>query len=73
MLVISRFARPNFVDHDVTDQSSIIRFVEDNWLDGERIPGSFDRVAGALQNMLDFHQRPTPKLILDPTLGTPTN
>ena len=73
LLVISRFAKPNFVDHDVTDQSSIIRFVEDNWLDGERVPGSFDRIAGTLENMLDFHQRPTPKLILDPTLGTPTN
>ena len=37
LLVISPWSKPNFVDHAVTDQSSIIRFVEDNWLDGQRI------------------------------------
>jgi phospholipase C len=53
-LVISPFAKPNFVDHVVTDQSSVIRFVEDNWLSGERIPGSFDAVANSITQMLDF-------------------
>ena len=33
LLVISPWARHNFVDHTVTDRSSIIRFVEDNWLE----------------------------------------
>jgi len=30
MMVISPYAKPNFVDHTLTDQSSIIRFIEDN-------------------------------------------
>jgi len=34
LLVISPWAKHNFVDHRVTDQSSIIRFIEDNWLNG---------------------------------------
>jgi phospholipase C len=57
-LVISPYARRNFVDHGVTDQSSIIRFVEDNWLGGTRIgDGSFDSVAGTITNMFDFEHR----------------
>src|SRR5580658_8025396 len=39
MLVISPWAKENFVDHTVTDQSSIIHFIEDNWLSGQRIGG----------------------------------
>jgi phospholipase C len=31
LLVVSPFAKRNFVDHTVTDQSSILRFIEDNW------------------------------------------
>ena len=42
LLVISPYARQNYVDHSLTDQSSILRFIEDNWLDGQRIQGSFD-------------------------------
>jgi hypothetical protein len=30
-VVISPWSRPNFVDHTLTDQSSVIRFIEDNW------------------------------------------
>jgi phospholipase C len=54
LLVISPYARHNYVDHSVTDQSSILRFIEDNWLDGQRIQGSFDAIAGRLNNMFDF-------------------
>jgi phospholipase C len=71
MMVISPYAKPNFVDHTLTDQSSIIRFVEDNWLGGERIgQGSFDTIAGPIDNMLDFNRAPNPTLVLDPNLGT---
>src|ERR687888_1330034 len=31
MLVISQYAKVNYVDHSITDQSSILRFIEDNW------------------------------------------
>jgi phospholipase C len=52
LLVISPFAKRNYVDHTLVDQSSVVKFIEDNWLGGTRIPGSFDAVAGTLQNML---------------------
>jgi len=56
LLVISPWAKKNFVDHTLTDQSSILKFIEDNWLDGERIQrgGSFDEYAGSIENMFDF-------------------
>jgi phospholipase C len=59
LLVISPFAKRNHVDHTLTDQSSVLRFVEDNWLNGERIQkgGSFDAIAGPLDNMFDFDRR----------------
>jgi phospholipase C len=56
LLVISPWARRNFVDHTVTDQSSILRFIEDNWLGGQRIDGSFDALAGTLNGMFDFRK-----------------
>ena len=43
LLVVSPWARENFVDHTITDQTSVIHFIEDNWLEGQRIgQGSFD-------------------------------
>jgi phospholipase C len=73
LLVISPFAKQNFVDHTVTDQTSILRFIEDNWLSGQRIGGgSFDTLAGRLTSMLNFDDRNNGKLILDPTSGTRT-
>ena len=70
--VISPWARVNFVDHGVTDQSSPIRFIEDNWLQGERLGGgSFDSIAGSPASMFDFSQEHghTQRLILDPSTG----
>ena len=71
MLVISPYARRNYVDHTVTDQSSIIRFVEDNWLGGQRIGnGSFDALAGSLNTMFDFNNAPNRgAYILDGSTG----
>jgi phospholipase C len=57
LLVISPWARKNYIDSTVTDQTSIIRFIEDAFLGGQRIGrGSFDSIAGTLSNMLDFSQ-----------------
>jgi phospholipase C len=69
--VISPYARQNYVDHTLTDQTSIIRFVEDNWLDGQRIGnGSFDAVAGPLNNMFDFnHKGDDGPFLLNPLTG----
>jgi phospholipase C len=71
LLVVSPFAKPNFVDHTLTDQSSITRFIEDNWLSNQRIgQGSFDTIANPINNMFDFSQTPNPKLLLNASLGT---
>ena len=53
LLVLSPFARKNYIDHTLTDQTSILKFIEDNWLGGERAQpgGSFDTIAGTLENM----------------------
>jgi phospholipase C len=71
LLLISGYAKENYVDSTVTDQSSITRFIEDNWNLGRIGAGSFDAIAGPLTNMLDArHFRPE-KLILDPSTGQP--
>ena len=56
LMVISPFAKANFIDHTLTDQASVLRFIEDNWLGGERIQAgaSFDTIAGPIDNMFDF-------------------
>jgi phospholipase C len=70
LLVISPYAKHNFVDHTVTDQTSILRFIEDNWVDGQRIEGSFDALAGPLDNLFDFIDAPdTSPYMLDPSTG----
>ncbi|HTH53514.1 MAG TPA: alkaline phosphatase family protein [Edaphobacter sp.] len=72
-LVISPFAKQNFVDHTITDQSSILRFIEDNWVGGQRIEGSFDSRAGTLLNMFDFKHPQRGQYLLDENTGVPVN
>ncbi len=73
MLVISPYSRENYVSNNLTDTTSVVKFIEDNWLHGERIPGSFDASAGSIDargGMLDFQQRPNDRpVILNPTTG----
>lgn len=71
-IVVSPWSRVNYVDHTQITQSSIIRFIEDNWLGGKRLGGgSFDATAGNMNGMFDFSGQPhlTP-LYLDAELGT---
>ncbi len=73
MVVISPYTRANYVSNDKTDTTSVVKFIEDNWLHGEGIPGSFDATSGSLDargGLLDFRVRPhyTP-VILNPTTG----
>jgi phospholipase C len=73
LLVISPYAKANNVSHTLTDQSSIIRFVEDNWK-LPRIYGSTDSIAGKINGMFDFsHVGSNPALFLDPMTGQPTS
>src|SRR5262249_38716800 len=77
LLVVSPFAKRNFVDHTVTDQSSILRFVEDNWSLGRIGNGSYDELAGSLLGMFDFDHHGFDddvfggRLFLDPDTGEP--
>jgi hypothetical protein len=61
----------NYVDHTVTDQSSILRFIEDNWSLGRIGDNSFDTIAGPLNGMFNFSNGGSVKaVLLDPTKGT---
>jgi phospholipase C len=79
LLLISPYAKQNYVDHTLTDQTSTLRFIEDNWLEGQRIGnGSFDAIAGTVNGMFDFsrhhdnddNDRP---FFLDENSGEPIN
>jgi phospholipase C len=79
LIVISPWAKTNYVDHNLSDQGSIINFIEYNWhLPG--IPGSFDHALAAqdaaegipfdLAGMFDFaHPSSQPTFELDPATG----
>jgi phospholipase C len=54
LLLISPWAKKNYVDHSITDQSSILRFIEDNFQLGRVGGTSNDFKAGTLDNMFDF-------------------
>ena len=62
----------NYVDHSTTDQTSVLRFVEDNWNTGRIGNYSFDEKAGSLNNLFDFGHRSHATLQLDPSTGQPT-
>jgi phospholipase C len=71
-IVVSPFAKKNYVSHDRITQASVVRFIEDNWLKGRRIGGgSLDASAGSINDMFDFSKAArTDKLILDQSTGT---
>jgi phospholipase C len=70
LLVISPYSKVNFVDHALTDQTSVLRFIEDNWSLGRLGGGSFDELAGSLANLFDFERTPhAGTLTVDPATG----
>ena len=69
LLVISPFAKVNYVDHSVTDLASILKFIEDNWSLGRIGDNSADAYAGSLMNMFRFQNPSASAVILDPTTG----
>jgi phospholipase C len=77
LLAISPFARQNFVDHGVSDQSSVLRFIEDNWSLGRIGDQSADAQAGSLFSLFDFSGNGEGQgdslLILDPSTGQPVS
>lgn len=71
LLIISPLAKVNFVDHHIADQTSLIRFVEDNWNLGRIGNGSLDDLAGSLNDSFDFQHPQRAALILNPETGEP--
>jgi phospholipase C len=72
LLVISPYAKVNYVDHTLTDQSSILKFIEDNWSLAPIGGDSADASAGTIANMFDFAGGTRAgKLTLDHTTGNP--
>ncbi|WP_052591773.1 phospholipase C [Luteipulveratus mongoliensis] len=65
LLVISPFTKPNTVSHTPMEQTSILRFIEDNWKTGRVGDGSFDQRANSLAAMLQTHGRPNGRLLLN--------
>ena len=76
LILISPWAQQNYVDHTVTNQASAMRFIEDNWLGGQRVGGgSFDAVSNSLTGLLNLSTSNPPntqrKLLLNPATGLP--
>jgi len=73
LVVISPWTRDNYVSSNLTDTASVVKFIEDNWLHGMSIPGSFDATSGSLDapgGVLDFRTFPhLAPVILNPTTG----
>jgi phospholipase C len=71
-IVVSPFAKQNYVGHDRISQASVVRFIEDNWLEGRRLGGgSLDAEAGSIKDLFDFGPgRRAKELILDASTGT---
>jgi phospholipase C len=72
-LVISPWAKLNYVDSTRISQASIVRFIEDNWLHGERLGGgAFDATTGSIMGMFNFsHYIPNRALFLNDETGEP--
>jgi phospholipase C len=69
-LVISPWAKQNYVSHTLTDLTSITRFIEDNWGLGRLGDQSFDAMAGSIQDVFDFTSPiRTKKVFLNQTTG----
>jgi len=70
-LVISPWAKPNYVYSAQITQASVVRFIEDNWLNGKRLGGgAFDASTGSIMPMFNFKGAGNlPILYLNPKTG----
>jgi phospholipase C len=73
-LLVSPYAKSNYVDNTLTEQSSIIKFVEQNWSLPSIGAGSEDIDSGSVDNMFEFgNAQRAPKVILNETSGEVTS
>jgi phospholipase C len=71
LLVISPWARRNYVDGTFTVQSSVTKFIEENWNLGKIGTGSEDATSGTLDNMFNFNRSEarSPAILLNDETG----
>jgi hypothetical protein len=78
-IVISPYARTGFIDHQTLSFDAYVKFIEDDFLGGQRIDPRTDGrpdprpdvredepILGTLVRDFDFARNPRPPLILDP-------
>jgi phospholipase C len=76
-LVISPYARRGFIDHQILSQDAYLKFIEDDFLHGQRINPATDGrpdprpnvrenepILGNLARDFNFNQKPRPQLVL---------
>src|SRR5262249_23656948 len=74
LLVISPYAKTDYVSGTIADQTSVLAFIEDNWLDGQRTgTSSFDNLAGSLDDMFSWDHPSFAPYLLNPVTGEPTH
>jgi phospholipase C len=71
LLVVSPWVKPNYVDHTVTNQASVLLFIEQNWNLGLIGGGSADAISNPINNMFNFTES-TPQNKNLPILSTIT-
>ncbi len=71
-LVVSPYAGQNVVSHSLIDQSSVVKFIEQNWSLPAMGDGAADGPAGSLNSLFDFSGPPAPPLFLNPSTGEQT-
>jgi phospholipase C len=64
-LVISPYAKKNYISHTEITQASILKFIEQNWSLGTIGDSSFDSTTGSIDDMFNFKATPdtTPVLL----------
>jgi phospholipase C len=74
-LVVSPWSQSNFVSSNEIDQSSVVKFIEQNWSLPALGNGAADARAGSIMPMFNFKSKTPPNgtLFLDPATGEPTS
>jgi phospholipase C len=78
-LVISPYAKSGFIDHQTLSFDAYLKFIEDDFLDGQRLDPNTDgrpdprptvrenvSILGDLRHDFDFTQKPRPPMLLPP-------
>jgi len=67
MLVISPYAKEDYVDSALLNHDSVLNFIDYNW--GLPYLGPWVASSGSLLSAFDFAQKPRPPIVLGPTPG----